>query len=134
MKKFYSNIFPNIIATPRDMKQNKKADIINKLVCLMPETRKAFWHNLHVNSRVQTGRARPASLAREPIVRPVWTALGLPRAHVGSPERRSAPSHALSVFADAQRRLSLSCSLGVDGRKDTREPVNEKWIKKTVFA
>lgn len=89
---------------------------------------------IHFNSRVQTGRARPASLAREPIVRPVWTALGLPRAHVGSPERRSAPSHALSVFADAQRRLSLSCSLGVDGRKDTREPMNEKWIKKTVFA
>lgn len=49
MKKFNPNILPNIIVTPRGIKQNKKAEIINKLVCLMPEIRKAFWHNLHVN-------------------------------------------------------------------------------------
>ncbi|CAH1637517.1 unnamed protein product [Spodoptera littoralis] len=51
IKKFDCTVLPKTIVThyQRGIKQNKKEEIINKLVCLMPETRKSFWHNLPVN-------------------------------------------------------------------------------------
>ncbi|CAK1588934.1 unnamed protein product [Parnassius mnemosyne] len=49
VKKFNCTELPKSLDTPRGIKQNKKEEIINKLVCLMPESRKSFWNNLPVN-------------------------------------------------------------------------------------
>lgn len=49
MKKFDCTVPPKSIEIPRGIKQKKKEVIINKLVCLMPESRKTFWYNLPVN-------------------------------------------------------------------------------------
>ncbi|XP_045457964.1 uncharacterized protein LOC123668235 isoform X1 [Melitaea cinxia] len=50
-KKFDIQSIAPVVKEPRGVKSVKKNDIINKLVPMMPESRRAFWHHLPTNDK-----------------------------------------------------------------------------------